>query len=52
MGISTKKLSQGALKQLETYEWSGNVRELRNVIERLIILAGKTINESDVIKYK
>ena len=39
-GIETKKFNKDSLKLLEEYNWSGNVRELRNVIERLIILGG------------
>lgn len=42
-GIETKKFSKDSLKLLEDYNWSGNVRELRNVVERLIILGGETI---------
>ena len=47
-GIETKKFSKDSLKLLEDYNWSGNVRELRNVIERLIILGGETISKDDV----
>ena len=43
-GIETKKFSKDSLKLLEDYNWSGNVRELRNVVERLIILGGETIS--------
>ncbi|MDA0330825.1 MAG: sigma-54 dependent transcriptional regulator [Bacteroidetes bacterium] len=47
-GIEKKKFSKDSLKLLENYNWSGNVRELRNVIERLIILGGETISKDDV----
>ena len=47
-GIETKKFSKDSLKLLENYNWSGNVRELRNVVERLIILGGETISKDDV----
>ncbi|MFL2631743.1 MAG: sigma-54-dependent transcriptional regulator [Candidatus Marisimplicoccus sp.] len=47
-GIETKKFSKDSLKLLEDYNWSGNVRELRNVVERLIILGGETISKDDV----
>jgi two-component system nitrogen regulation response regulator NtrX len=47
-GIETKKFSNDSLKLLEDYNWSGNVRELRNVVERLIILGGETISKDDV----
>ena len=47
-GIETKKFSKDSLKLLEDYNWSGNIRELRNVVERLIILGGETISKDDV----
>ena len=47
-GIETKKFSKDSLKLLEDYNWSGNVRELRNVVERLIILGGESISKDDV----
>jgi len=47
-GIEKKKFSKDALKLLEDSDWSGNVRELRNVVERLIILGGETISKNDV----
>src|SRR5690606_4829277 len=40
-GTSQKKFSAKALKLLQEYDWTGNIRELRNVVERLIILGGK-----------
>ena len=46
-----KKFSKDALEALENYHWTGNIRELRNVIERLIILAGKEITGQDVSNY-
>ncbi len=51
--ISQKNLDSTALQALANYQWSGNVRELRNVIERLVILSGKatTITEQDVATY-
>ncbi|MBU2951596.1 sigma-54 dependent transcriptional regulator [Tamlana agarivorans] len=46
---STKKVfSDKAIKQLQEYDWTGNIRELRNVIERLIILGGQEVSEQDV----
>jgi DNA-binding NtrC family response regulator len=36
---------------LTKYNWTGNIRELRNVVERLIILSGKTITAEDVSNY-
>ena len=47
-----KTIDKDGLDQLKKYNWTGNVRELRNVIERLIILSdGKKISKKDVIKY-
>lgn len=46
-----KEIDENAIKALQNTNWRGNVRELRNVIERLVILSGKTINESDVKAY-
>ena len=50
-GISKKSIDEGAIKGLQEYNWSGNIRELRNVVERLIILSGKTITDEDVKSY-
>lgn len=50
-GIPTKKLSVSAIKALENRNWTGNIRELRNTIERLIILGEEEISENDVNKY-
>ena len=47
-GIETKEFNKDSLKLLEEYDWSGNVRELRNVIERLIILGGNPITKDDI----
>ncbi len=47
-GSPVKTFSAKAVKQLQQYDWTGNVRELRNVIERLIILGGKEVSEEDV----
>ena len=47
-GTATKAFSKKAVELLKTYDWTGNVRELRNVIERLIILGGKEVTEDDV----
>ena len=50
-GSKKKKLDPKAEKMLESYPWTGNIRELRNVIERLVIMAGDTIKAEDVKKY-
>lgn len=47
-GIAKKSFSKKAIKLLQEYDWTGNIRELRNVIERLIILGGSEVSESDV----
>lgn len=47
-GVARKKFSDDALKNLSSTDWSGNIRELRNIIERLIILCGETITGEDV----
>ena len=47
-GIETKVFNKDSLKLLEEYDWSGNIRELRNVIERLIILGGNPITKDDI----
>lgn len=47
-GSAPKAFSKDALDLLKQYDWTGNIRELRNVVERLIILGGKEISKSDV----
>ena len=47
-GIATKTFSDAALKALQAIDWTGNIRELRNIVERLIILGGNEISEGDV----
>lgn len=47
-GNVVKVFSQQAIKLLQEYDWTGNIRELRNVVERLIILGGNEISEADV----
>ena len=50
-GQSKKTIDRKALDLLQKYNWTGNIRELRNVVERLIILSGKTIASDDVENY-
>lgn len=50
-GNATKKFDDKAFKLLQEYDWTGNIRELRNVVERLIILGGTKISEKDVILF-
>ncbi|WP_308993375.1 sigma-54 dependent transcriptional regulator [Mariniflexile litorale] len=47
-GTAVKAFSDKAVKLLQDYEWTGNIRELRNVVERLIILGGTEVSEQDV----
>ena len=47
-GTSPKNFSEAAIQLLQEYDWTGNIRELRNVVERLIILGGNEISETDV----
>ena len=47
-GNAKKNFSDKAIKLLQNYDWTGNIRELRNVVERLIILGGKEVSEADV----
>ncbi len=50
-GQPKKNIDKKALEALQAYNWTGNIRELRNVVERLIILSGKTISYEDVENY-
>src|ERR1700676_2399628 len=50
-GIAKKEIDEDAIKTLQKHNWTGNIRELRNVVERLIILSGKAIKENDVESY-
>ncbi|WP_298894238.1 sigma-54 dependent transcriptional regulator [uncultured Psychroserpens sp.] len=47
-GTAKKEFSDKAIKRLQEYDWTGNIRELRNVVERLIILGEKEVSENDV----
>ncbi|MCD0473161.1 sigma-54 dependent transcriptional regulator [Flavobacterium sp. EDS] len=47
-GNAVKLFSPQAIQLLQEYDWTGNIRELRNVVERLIILGGSKISETDV----
>ena len=51
MGKAVPTFTQDAIEELQKYRWSGNIRELHNVIERLVILCGSEINGEDVRKY-
>ncbi|MDX8553412.1 sigma-54 dependent transcriptional regulator [Tenacibaculum sp. 1B UA] len=47
-GMPQKQFEDKAIKQLQEYDWTGNIRELRNVVERLLILGEKKVSENDV----
>ncbi|MCF8284476.1 MAG: sigma-54 dependent transcriptional regulator [Sphingobacteriales bacterium] len=48
-GVPLKAFSTAAMKALQANQWTGNIRELHNMVERLIILSGKEITEQDVL---
>jgi len=50
-GIPEKQFDAKAIKKLQTLPWTGNIRELKNVVERLIILGAKTISAQDVDRF-
>ena len=50
-GMLSKTISKEAIKELQKINWTGNIREFKNVIERLLILSDKTITEKEVIAF-
>ncbi len=50
-GTKVKAIDKAALDLLKAHSWTGNIRELRNVVERLVIMANETITAEDVKKY-
>jgi len=50
-GLPSKKVTPEAMLTLQNVNWTGNIRELRNVVERLIILSADDITEDDVLRY-
>jgi two-component system nitrogen regulation response regulator NtrX len=50
-GIPPKTFTKDAIKELQKINWTGNIREFRNVVERLIILCDKVITDKDVLAY-
>jgi len=50
-GMGRRQITPEAVEELKLHEWTGNIRELRNVMERLLILSGKQINREDVMAY-
>ena len=50
-GSAKKKIADKAIKELQKQPWTGNIRELRNVVERLVIMCGAEIVAKDVQRY-
>lgn len=50
-GVEPKEVEQAAIEELKSMDWTGNIRELRNVVERLIILSDERITHDDVKTY-
>ncbi|WP_017732916.1 sigma-54-dependent transcriptional regulator [Nafulsella turpanensis] len=50
-GTAKKSMSAAGIRKLQEHSWSGNIRELRNVVERLVIMGAQEITEEDVVKY-
>jgi DNA-binding NtrC family response regulator len=50
-GIQPRKFDTDAIMKLQQMNWTGNIRELRNVVERLIILGGQQISAEDVSNF-
>ena len=50
-GVAIKEFDKAALEELKKVDWTGNIRELRNIVERLIILCDKTITAADIKMY-
>ena len=50
-GQAKKAIDKKAIEALQNHNWTGNIRELRNVVERLVILSGKTITAEDISNY-
>jgi two-component system nitrogen regulation response regulator NtrX len=50
-GMTPKKISKEAIAQLQKIDWTGNIREFKNVIERLLILCDKVITDKDIKQY-
>ena len=50
-GLPKKRFTNQAILELQKYSWPGNIRECRNIVERLLILGGAEISEKDVSKY-
>lgn len=51
MGKATPTFTEEALEELKKFKWTGNIRELHNIVERLVILSGNEITKNDVLRY-
>ena len=51
MGQAAPKFTDEAFEELKNYQWTGNIRELHNIVERLVILCGSTITKDDVVHF-
>ena len=51
MGKAVPKFTDDAMEEMKNYQWTGNIRELHNIVERLVILCGTTITKDDVIHF-
>ena len=51
MGKSVPQFTDEALEELKQYQWTGNIRELHNIVERLVILCGSSITKDDVVHF-
>jgi DNA-binding NtrC family response regulator len=49
--MPAKTISEDAIAELQKINWTGNIREFRNVVERLIILCDQNITDEDVLKF-
>ena len=51
MGKAVPKFTKEAMEEMKQYQWTGNIRELHNIVERLVILCGSNISKDDVIHF-
>ena len=51
MGKAVPQFTAEALEEMKNYQWTGNIRELHNIVERLVILCGSTVSKDDVIHF-
>ena len=51
MGKVAPKFDKSAIEALQQYQWTGNIRELHNIVERLVILCGNDITKNDVVRF-